>query len=116
MNGGWVIADKLYMPALLVTASTAGSLPGLSFERLDVAALPDPGDVELLLLGTGDAMRQPSDAMLLAAARRGWRLAAMDNGAAARTFNVLMAEERLVGALLLAEGAAGPAPGQAPPA
>ncbi len=105
MAGGWVVGTKLYAPALLVTATLAGSIPGLGFDGLDVAALPDPGGIELLLLGTGATMRQATPAMAAAAEARGWRLAAMDSAAAARTFNVLVAEERLVGALLLADGA-----------
>ena len=111
MPGGWVVGSKLYVPALLVTATMAGSLPGLGFAALDLAAVPDPGGIELLLLGTGATMRAPTAAMLAAAGARGWRLAAMDSSAAARTFNVLVAEDRLVGALLLAD--APPAPAQA---
>lgn len=103
MAGGWVVGTKRYVPALLVTATLAGSLKGLTFEQLDLAVVPDLGPIELLLLGTGDVMRAPTEAMAAAAAARGWRLAAMDSAAAARTFNVLLAEDRQVAALLLAE-------------
>ena len=107
MQGGWVVGTRLYQPALLVTATVAGSIPGLSFASLDLALIPDGGGIELLLLGTGTTMQAPTDAMLAAAERRGWRLAAMDDAAAARTFNVLVAEDRLVGALLLGDDEGG---------
>lgn len=99
--GGWIVGHRLYAPALLVTAEMAGTLAGLSLETLDAARLPDVGAVELLLLGTGDRLRPPPAAFVAGAAARGWRVEPMDSAAAARTFNVLVAEERLVGALLL---------------
>ena len=99
--GGWIVGNRLYRPALLVTATIAGSLPDLTLAGLDAARLPDPGAVELLLLGTGETLVRPPAAFVQAAAKRGWRVEAMDSAAAARTFNVLVAEERLVGALIL---------------
>ncbi|MCG2842812.1 Mth938-like domain-containing protein [Sandaracinobacter sp. RS1-74] len=99
--GGWVVGNRLYQPALWVTAGLAGSLPGLTFPDLDAGRLPDPGAIELLLLGTGERLLQPARAFVEGARLRGWRVEAMDSAAAARTFNVLVAEERLVGALIL---------------
>lgn len=99
--GGWIVGDRLYRPALLVTVEIAGTLAGFTLETLDAARLPDIGAVELLLLGTGETLRQPSAAFVEGARARGWRVEAMDSAAAARTFNVLVAEERLVGALIL---------------
>jgi uncharacterized protein len=98
---GWVVAGRLYAPALLVTAGFAGTVPGLALEALDAALLPDLPDVDLLLLGTGATLRRPSPAFVEAARARGWRVEPMDSPAAARTFNVLVAEERQVAALIL---------------
>ncbi len=101
--GGWIVGNRLYAPALLVTSSLAGTLAGFSMDLLDLldaARLPDLEGVELLLLGTGDTLVPPPAAFLEGARGRGWRVEAMDSAAAARTFNVLVAEDRLVGALL----------------
>jgi len=100
-GGGWVVSGRLYLPALLVTASLAQSLGPLAFETLDAAALPPLDAVDLLLLGTGPAMLRPAPVFVAAARARGLRIEAMDSAAAARTFNVLVAEERRVAALLL---------------
>jgi len=59
------------------------------------------GAFELLLLGTG-ARFEPIDGGVRAAlAEAGIRLEIMSTGAAVRTFNVLLAEERAVAAALL---------------
>jgi len=59
------------------------------------------GGIELILLGLG-RRGAPANADLRAALRtRGIGVEAMDTGAACRTFNVLMAEDRLVAAALL---------------
>jgi uncharacterized protein len=76
----------------------------------DVGALR-PEDLEpalalspsVLLLGTGARLRFPAPAVLAACLTRGIGIEAMDNAAAARTFNVLAAEGRkVVAAFLLA--------------
>jgi uncharacterized protein len=99
--GGWLVGDRLYPPALLITASFAASLPGLTLETLDAAGLPALEGVELLLLGTGQALRRTPPAFAQGLRVRGWRVEPMDSAAAARTFNVLAGEQRLVAALIL---------------
>ncbi|WP_374764013.1 Mth938-like domain-containing protein [Yunchengibacter salinarum] len=56
---------------------------------------------ELVLLGTGTATDLPPKAIRTALADAGIGVDLMDTGAAARTFNVLVAEGRRVAALLL---------------
>lgn len=56
---------------------------------------------ELVLLGTGNKQRFPSIAVRGAFAKRGLALETMDFGAACRTFNILVQEERRVCAALL---------------
>jgi len=51
---------------------------------------------EVILLGTGSAQAFPPSATLAACLKRGVGLEAMTNAAAARTFNVLAGEGRLV--------------------
>jgi len=78
-----------------------------SFEALaesdfeDLAAL----GLEVLLLGTGARLRFPAPVLTraLVAARTG--LEVMDTAAACRTYNILLAEQRRVGAALLVEPA-----------
>lgn len=55
----------------------------------------------VVLLGTGVRQRLPSPALLGAFLTRGIGLEAMDNAAAARTFNLLAAEGRRVVAIFL---------------
>ena len=59
----------------------------------------------VLLLGTGATLRFPAPAVLAACLTRGIGIEAMDNAAAARTFNVLAAEGRTVVAAFLLRGA-----------
>jgi uncharacterized protein len=98
---GWIVAGRLYAPALLVTPARAGTLRGVTFETLDADAMPELPGAELLLLGTGVTLRRPPPAFLEGARARGWRVEPMDSPAAARTFNVLAAEDRPVAALIL---------------
>jgi uncharacterized protein len=59
------------------------------------------GDVEILLLGCGRRMA-PVPALLRQALKaKGIVLDAMDTGAACRTYNILLAEERRVAAALI---------------
>lgn len=56
---------------------------------------------ELVLLGTGTRQRLPSPRLLASFLQRGVGLEAMDNAAAARTYNLLAFEGRRVAAILL---------------
>jgi uncharacterized protein len=56
----------------------------------------------LLLLGTGRSLVRPHQLIRSAFADAGVGLESMDTGAAARTYNVLLAEGRAVGAALIA--------------
>lgn len=58
----------------------------------------------LLLLGTGLVQRLPAQSLLAAFLRRGIGLEAMDNAAAARTYNLLADEGRRVVAAFLLPG------------
>ena len=62
-----------------------------------VAARP-----QLLLLGCGKSMAPVPQSLRLALRSAGITLEIMDTGAACRTFNVLLAEDRLVAAALIA--------------
>jgi len=66
-----------------------------------LAPVIEHGGVELLLLGLGRRMVPVAAALRAALKARGIALEAMDSGAACRTYNVLLAEDRRVAAALL---------------
>lgn len=61
-------------------------------------------DVEILLLGTGVRMTPVPPAIRVALKRAGIVIEPMESGAACRTYNVLVAEDRRVAAALLKLG------------
>lgn len=72
---------------------------------LDLAALAPALALqpEILVLGTGSAIRFPAPALFAALAAQGIGLEVMDTAAACRTYNVLAGEERaVVAAIILA--------------
>jgi uncharacterized protein len=107
-NGGFRFGGMSHRGSILALPSGVRAWPFGSVAELDAAAL-DPvlaeaPAIELLLLGTGADpafIEEPLRALLAAA---GIRLDAMQTGAAARTYNVLLAEDRRVGAALIAVG------------
>ncbi len=68
------------------------------------ALLPIPCDV--LLLGTGNRQRFPAPALLRPLIEAGRPVEVMDTPAACRTYNILVAEGRMVAAALIIESAA----------
>ena len=107
-EGRFRIGGQLYPGAVLVfperTLAWPVALAGeASLENLEpILAAGRTGAVDLLLFGQGPRM-----ALVPADLRRGLRAAGivvepMDTGAACRTYNVLMAEGRLVAAALIA--------------
>jgi uncharacterized protein len=68
------------------------------------AALAERDEMSVLILGTGERQVFPAPAVRRAFAEAGVALEPMDTGAACRTYNVLLAEGRPIGAALLAAG------------
>ena len=73
----------------------------LTFESLAPVAAPEAG-VEILLLGCGPRLTLVPGALRDQLRQAGVVVDPMDTGAACRTFNVLLAEERRVAAALVA--------------
>ncbi|QRM27807.1 Mth938-like domain-containing protein [Microvirga sp. VF16] len=105
-NGGFRFADMSHRGSLLALPSGIRAWPINSVAELTDEAL-DPifaesNELELLLFGTG------TDIVAFPAAFRarfrdaGISLDVMQTGAAARTYNILLAENRKVGAALIA--------------
>ncbi|MDO8606112.1 MAG: Mth938-like domain-containing protein [Phaeospirillum sp.] len=75
------------------------SLAEVTEEALDAVLKARP---ELLLLGCGPIMTPVPASIRIALRSGGIKLEVMDTGAACRTYNVLLAEERSVAAALIA--------------
>ncbi|RJG45543.1 Mth938-like domain-containing protein [Mesorhizobium sp. DCY119] len=105
-NGGFRFADMSHRGSILCLPSgiygwepaDPNALTAEDFARL----LSEAGDVEILLVGTGKDLR-PLPAALKAALKEA-RISSdpMSTGAAVRTYNVLLAEDRAVAAALIA--------------
>lgn len=105
-NGGFRFADMSHKGNMLfvpsgVFGSTASDSDALARAALaHLIARPEPQTV--LLLGTGARQIFPTLDLRRAFADAGIGLEAMDTGAACRTYNVLLAEQRAVAAALIA--------------
>lgn len=104
-NGELRIGNDSYRGALIVSADTLTPLPEVtgvnqlfSLNPAEILAL----NPELVLLGTGDIQAFPPSEFQARFLRIGVGLEAMNTGAACRTYNVLIAEQRRVVAVLLA--------------
>ena len=107
----WVRADAIAVDAreiassfLLAPDTIVDQWPPKAVAEIDDSAIAAVLALQpaLVLLGTGVVQRMPPPALMAAFLRRGIGLEAMDNSAAARTFNLLAAEgRRAVAAFLL---------------
>ncbi len=111
-EGGFRIAGGRVAGSVLVFPERVVAWPVERFADITLADLAEvlaekPG-VELLLVGCGE--RPPPAPPSLREDLRGAGIVAdfMDTGAACRTFNVLLAEDRRVAAALIAVGRAAP--------
>ena len=81
----------------LITEWEPASFTELTVAHLEPILALKP---EVVLLGTGPTQRFPAAAIRAALTQRGVGLEVMDLGAACRTFNILVQEERQVAAAL----------------
>ena len=86
-----------------VTASAAGGAAWAAIDlgALTLADLPTGEDIDLILLGTGPTLQRLPSPLAAEAARAGIAIEPMDSRAAARTYNMLLAEGRRVAVALL---------------
>jgi uncharacterized protein len=105
-NGGFRFADMSHRGSLLCLPSgihgwepaDASALTVGDFEKLFAEA----GQVEILLVGCGTDLRRLPAPLRMALKDAGIASDPMSTGAAVRTYNVLLAEERAVAAALIA--------------
>lgn len=105
-NGGFRFADMSHRGSILCLSTGIfawGAItPDQVTPELLAQALADKANLGFLLLGTGRTQVFPSAELKAAFAAADLGLEVMDTGAAARTYNILLAEGRPVGAALLA--------------
>lgn len=105
---GFRVAGKVQDGAVLVSSVYAEPAPIKTFEALDgdsvkrIAAALGPLDV--LLIGTGKSMKLLPSAIRAAFEQHSVPVDVMDTGAAARTYNVLVMEDRRAACLLFPSG------------
>ncbi|HVM79582.1 MAG TPA: Mth938-like domain-containing protein [Stellaceae bacterium] len=105
--GGFRVTGVLHRGSILVFPDAtltwaARDLAEVTMETLGPVAAR--GGIEILLLGCGERMRPVAPELRRELRAAGIVVDAMDTGAACRTYNVLMAEDRRVAAALLALG------------
>ena len=105
-GGGFRVTGERFSGSILVLPDWSAPWPlaaigELTLESLEPVLAAEP-PVEVLLIGCGTAMAFIEPELRAAARARGVALEPMDTGAACRTYNVLMAEDRRVAAALIA--------------
>lgn len=104
-EGGFRIAGTRHMGSLIVWARKivpwSATAPEMIAADALIAALAGEG-VELLVIGCGPRFVAPPKELRPALKAGGLGLEWMDTGAACRTFNVLLGEERRAAAALIA--------------
>src|SRR5262245_11442167 len=105
-NGGFRFADMSHRGSILCLPSGLYAWPVSKAEERGAAALApglaERGRLGLLILGTGRRQVFPTPELRRLFIDVNIALEAMDTGAAARTYNVLLAEGRPLGAALIA--------------
>jgi uncharacterized protein len=105
-NGGFRFGGMSHKGSLLCLPSGIWGWQATSVEGLDQEALAPVlglgGGLSFILLGTGRALVRPSREIRKLFEDAGLWLEVMDTGAAARTYNVLLAEGRVIAAALIA--------------
>lgn len=105
-NGGFRFAGMSHRGSILIAPDGIHGWPVVQAAEVDVSSLcrilEADAPPELLLLGTGADIAAVPRGVREAFAGRGIGLEVMGTGAAVRTYNVLLAEKRSLGAALVA--------------
>jgi uncharacterized protein len=103
-NGGFRFAGMSHRGSILCLPTGIHAWePSHPLDAQSLApALAEGNELTLIVVGTGRRHDPPAAPVRRAAAEAGVALESMDTGAACRTYNVLLAEGRPVGAALVA--------------
>jgi uncharacterized protein len=101
---GFTITQVRWEGSVIIFPDRTLAWPVRAFDDVTEAALAPiiEAKPELLLLGCGKSMVPAPNALRFALKAHGIKLDCMDTGAACRTYNVLMGEDRSVAAALIA--------------
>lgn len=102
--GGFHVSGAAFTGAIIVFPDGTQSWPVTTLAGVTIDSLRPiiaHGHIEILLLGCGRRMQPVPPALRQALRQAGIVVDAMDTGAACRTYNVLLAEDRRVAAALL---------------
>ncbi|KQQ58873.1 MULTISPECIES: Mth938-like domain-containing protein [Rhizobium/Agrobacterium group] len=105
-NGGFRFADMSHRGSILCLPSgihgwNVTDPAKITLEDLS-KAIEQAGEIEFLLVGTGDGMRLLPKELRAALKEAGISVDAMSTGAAVRTYNIMLSESRAVAAALVA--------------
>lgn len=105
-NGGFRFADMSHRGSILCLPSgihgwKVASLADVSLETLQ-PILAEAGSMEMIVFGTGDDLLRLPVGCREALTDAGLRVEVMNTGAAVRSLNIMLSEERAVGAALIA--------------
>ncbi len=102
----FTISGTEYEGSVIILPEKTDNWPASDFSALNetmlVTMLGDMPDMEILLLGSGEAMQMLSAELRQFMRSKGVAVEVMDTGAACRTFNILLGEGRRVAAALIA--------------
>ncbi len=106
-NGGFRFADMSHRGSLLCLPSgiygwSASAEAPFAGDRLSIAFEEPATELRFMLFGTGVDLRRVPAALLDRFRKAGISCDAMSTGAAVRTYNIMLAEGRPVGAALVA--------------
>jgi len=103
-TGGFRVSGVAFTGSVLILPDRTVAWSATRIEEVNEDSLAEitmRGDVDILVLGTGARMAPVSAALRAALKRHGTVVEPMDTGAACRTYNVLIGEDRRVAAALL---------------
>jgi len=105
-GGRFRVAGTAYDGSVLVFADATMPWPVTDFDDITAEVLAPVVDraaeIDILIVGCGARFRAPDRALFQHLADSGIALEMMDTGAACRTFNLLLSDDRLVAAALIA--------------
>ena len=98
---GFQVSGAIYGGPVLVFADRTTIWVNAQVSIAGLAPVIEHGEVELVLIGLGKRGAPVAAALRAALKAHGIGVEAMDTGAACRTYNVLLAEDRRIAAALL---------------
>jgi uncharacterized protein len=100
-NGGFRLGGVSHQGSLLIVPSGIRALPALAIEHLALLA-SEKAEIDMLLIGMGPDIAPPPKAVRDFLKAENINFDVMSTNAAVRTYNVVLAEDRRVAAIMIA--------------